>query len=71
MYLMESGLNVASLVQYGNYGAINTTYSTTMGYYAIEFVSEEYSQQEDTTSDVQISTASELVVKVQYLSFIK
>ena len=62
---------MALLAQYGNCGAINTTYSTTMGYYVIEFVSEEHSQQEDTKFDVQISTAGELVVKVQYLSFIK
>ena len=43
--------NMASLVQYGRYGAINTTYTTTIGYYVIKLVLEDYTLQEDTTPD--------------------
>ena len=32
--------NMAFLVQSGKYGAINTTYSTRIGYYSIKFISE-------------------------------
>ena len=32
--------NIASLVQSGKYGAMNTTYKYTMVYYVIKFVSE-------------------------------
>ena len=32
--------NMYPLVQYGKYGAINTTYTSTMGYNGIQFVSE-------------------------------
>ena len=46
---------MASLVKYGNYVAMNTTYSTTMGYYVINFVSEAYTLQEDTTRDGKTS----------------
>ena len=42
-----------------------------MGYYVIEFVSEAYTLQEDTTCEGKISTAGEMVVKVEYLRCIK
>ena len=32
--------NMTSFVQSSKYGAIHTTYSTTMGYYIIKFLSE-------------------------------
>ena len=32
--------NIASFVQSGMYGDMNTIYSTTMGYYVIKFVSD-------------------------------
>ena len=34
--------NMAALVQNDTYGAINTTYTTTMGYYVIKFMSKPY-----------------------------
>ena len=33
VFLDEISENMAALVQYGNFGAINTTYTTTMAYY--------------------------------------
>ena len=54
---------MASLVQSGKYGDMNKTYTTTMGYYVINFVLEAYTIQEDTTYDVKNSTVGELVVK--------
>ena len=38
--------NMAALVQSVKYGSINTTYTTTMGYYVIKSVSEAYKLQE-------------------------
>ena len=63
--------NAASLVQYGNYGAINTTDTMRMGYYEIEFVSEAYTLQDDTTCNGKTISVGELVFKVQYLSYIQ
>ena len=60
--------NMASLIKYGNYGYINTTGTSTMGYYVIKFVSETYTLQEDTTCEVQIISSGELVVKAQCIS---
>ena len=57
-----------SLFQSGKYGAMNTTYTSTMGYYLIKFLSEAYTLHDDTTCDIQISSASELFVKAKYLS---
>ena len=37
--------NMYFLVQYGKYGATNTKYSTIIGYYVIEIVSEAYTLQ--------------------------
>ena len=50
---------MALLVQSGKHGAINTTYPATLGYYAVNYVSDAY------------TTAGEIVVKVQYLSCTK
>ena len=36
---------MAALVQTGKYGAINTTYTTTMRYYVIKLISEHYTKQ--------------------------
>ena len=38
--------NMAELIQTGQCDAINTTYTSTMGYYVIEFMSEPYKLQE-------------------------
>ena len=56
-----------SLGQSGKYGTINTTDTSTMGYYVIKFVSEAYTLQEDTTYNRQIFSAGQLLVKAQYL----
>ena len=55
--------NMASLVESVKYGAINTTDTTTNGFYVIIFTSEAYTLKDNTTSDGQIITAGELVVK--------
>ena len=59
--------NMASLVQSGKYGVINTYKTSTNGFYVIMFTSEEYTLQNNTTIDVQIITTGELVVKSQYI----
>ena len=58
---------MASLVQSGKYSAMNTTGSSTMGYYVIKFASEAYTLQEETTCNRQIISSGGLVVKAQYL----
>ena len=58
---------MSSLSQYGKYGTTNTTDTSTMGYYAIKFVSEAYNLKYDTTCDGKIISAGEIVVKAQYL----
>ena len=58
---------MASLVESGNYGAINTTETSTNGFYVIMFTSGAYTLQDNTTIYGQIITACELVVKTQYL----
>ena len=62
---------MASLVESGNYGVINTTDTTTNGFYVIMFKSGAYKLQENTTVDGQIIIAGELVVKRQYLCSIQ
>ena len=59
------------LLQTGKYGAINTTYTTTMGYYVIKLLSESYTLQEDTTCNRKIGIAGELVLKSQYTECMK
>ena len=58
---------MASLVQSGNYGDINTAYTTKNWFYVINFNSEVYTLQNNTTIDVKIISAGELVVKAQYI----
>ena len=59
--------NMASLVQSSMYGAINTYDNTSNGFYVIQFISEEYTLQNNTTIDGQVISAGELVVKAKYL----
>ena len=59
--------NMASLIESGKFGAINTTYKSTNGFYVIMFKSGAYTLQENTTIDGNIITAGELVVKAKYL----
>ena len=56
---------MASLFQSGMYSAINTADNTTNGFYAIQFISEAYRIQKNTTIDGQVISTSELVVKAQ------
>ena len=59
--------NIASLVQSSKYGTINTTDTSTNGFYAIMFTSELDTLQYNTTVDIQIINVGKLVVKAQYL----
>ena len=63
--------NMAALVQTGQYGAINTIDTATMGYYVIGFMWEPYNLQEETTCDGQISTAGKIFSKAQYINCMK
>ena len=62
---------MASLVESGKYGAINTTDTTTNVFYFIMFTLESYTLQDNTTIDRKLITARELVVKAQYLYYMK
>ena len=59
--------NMASLVESGKYGAINTTNTSTNGFYIIIFTSGAYTLQENTTIDGQNLITGELVVNAKYL----
>ena len=58
---------MASSVQSGKYGAINTTNRATNVFYVIMFKSEAYTLQDNTTIDGKIITAGGLVVKARYI----
>ena len=58
---------MASLVQSGMYGAINTYDNKTNLLYIIRFLSDAYTLQNNTTIDGQVISDNELVVKAQYL----
>ena len=68
-YVVLDGIsgNTASLVASVKYGSINTTDTTTNGFYVIMFTSVAYILQDNTINDVQIITTGELVVKTKYL----
>ena len=61
--------NMTALVQYGKYGAINTSETSTNLFYVIMFTSEAYTLQNNTTIDGQIITSVKLVIKAQSLFF--
>ena len=63
--------NIASLVKYDKYGAINADDTTTNGLYVIMLVSETYMLQNITTIDEKIISTGELVIKAQYLCSIQ
>ena len=67
MVLDRISENMASLVQSGMYGAINTADKTTNRFYVIQFISEAYKLQKNTTIDGQVIHAGELVFKAQYI----
>ena len=58
---------MASLVQPGMYGASNIDGTTINGFYVIQFLSEEYKLQNNTTMYRKVISTGELVVKAQYL----
>ena len=58
---------MASLVQPGIYGAINTYYNTSNGFCVIQFISEAYTLKNNTTIYGQVFSTVELVVKAYYL----
>ena len=57
---------MASLFQSGMYGAINKDDTTTNGFYVIQFLSDAYTLQNNTTIDGQVISADELFVKEKY-----
>ena len=63
--------NMASLVQLGMYGAINTAGNTTNGLYFIQFLSEAYTLQNNTKVDRQVISAGKLFVKAQYRCYVQ
>ena len=58
---------MAPLVQSGMYGAINIDDTTTNGFYVIQYLSEAYTLQNNTTIDGQVISDGELVVKAKYI----
>ena len=60
-----------ALVHNGEYGAINTAYPTTMGYYVFKFLPEQYILQDNKIVEKQAIKADELVVKSEYISMMK
>ena len=58
---------MASLVQSGTYGAINTYDTTANVLYIIQFLSEAYTLQNNKITDGQVISAGELVFKAQYI----
>ena len=54
--------NMASILQVGKYGAINSSDTTTMGYYVVKYLSEPYTLQGKKTYG-QVSKAGKLLVK--------
>ena len=60
---------MASLLESGKYGTINTTDNSNDGFYVIVFISEAYTLQYNTTIYGQIITAGKLVAKAQYLCY--
>ena len=63
--------NMASLVQSGMYGAIDTAENTSNGLYVIQFISEAYTLQNNTAIHGHVISAGESVVKAQYICSIK
>ena len=58
---------MASLVQSGMYGAIHTDETTANGLYVIQFISEAYTLQNNTTIYGHVISAGELFFKAQYI----
>ena len=59
--------NMASLVQLGMYGAINTDDTTRNGFYVIQFISDSYTLQSNTKIDGKVISSGKLIAKSPYL----
>ena len=59
--------NMASLVQSGMYGTINTDDNTSNLFYVVQFISDSYTLQNNTTIYEQVISDGELAVKSQYI----
>ena len=57
--------NMASVVESGKYGAINTTNTPTNGFYVIMFKTGAYKLQENTTTDEKIIATGEFFLLKQ------
>ena len=62
---------MALLVKFDKYGTINRDETTTKAYYVINFISESYTLQNNTTIDGRNITAGELFVKAKYLCYMQ
>ena len=62
---------MSALVQNGKYGAINNSDLTTMGYYAVKFLSKPYRLQDDKKVYKQVIKSGEIIVKAEYISITK
>ena len=62
---------MASLVESGKYGAINTTETKTNVFYVIMFISEAYILQDNIKIGGYIITTGKLFVKAQYICFMQ
>ena len=62
---------MASLFQYGKYGAINRADTNINGFYVIMFITEAYTLQNNTAIDGKFMSVGELVIKAQYIFFMK
>ena len=58
---------MASLVQAGMHGANNTDETTKNGLYVIQFLSEAYKLQNNTTIDGQVISSGELISNTKYI----
>ena len=60
-----------ALVHNGKDVAINTSDTTTMGYYVFKFLSEPYTLQDNNKFEKKVIKTGENMVKVRYLCIIK
>ena len=67
MFIDGISENMASLFQSVMYGVINTSGNTSNGFYVIQFISEAYTLQNNTTIDGKVISSGELFFKEQYL----
>ena len=54
---------MASLAKTGKYGDINAAYSTTMEYYVVKYVYDDFTLKDYTTADRQVSKVGKCFVR--------